>query len=71
MSGRHGPPLSELVLPEVRGSMVEFTLQSGRLTLYITGDTLVFEDIKQIPRRYPQIDLGCSIWAAHVCSEFL
>jgi hypothetical protein len=38
--------------------MVEFTLQSGRLTLYITGDTLVFEDIKQIPRRYPQIDLG-------------
>jgi L-ascorbate metabolism protein UlaG (beta-lactamase superfamily) len=58
MPGRHGPPLSELVLPDVMGSMVEFTSPAGRFRLYITGDTLVFDDIKEIPRRYPQIDLG-------------
>jgi L-ascorbate metabolism protein UlaG (beta-lactamase superfamily) len=58
MPGRHGPPLSELVLPDVMGSMVEFTSPAGRVRLYITGDTLVFDDIKEIPRRYPQIDLG-------------
>jgi L-ascorbate metabolism protein UlaG (beta-lactamase superfamily) len=58
MPGRHGPPLSELVLPEVMGSMLEFTSPAGRLYMYITGDTLVFDDIKEIPRRYPQIDLA-------------
>lgn len=26
--------------------------------LYITGDTLIFDDIKEIPRRYPHIDLA-------------
>jgi L-ascorbate metabolism protein UlaG (beta-lactamase superfamily) len=58
MPGRHGPPLSELVLPDVMGSMVEFRSPAGRFRLYITGDTLVFDDIKEIPHRYPQIDLG-------------
>jgi L-ascorbate metabolism protein UlaG (beta-lactamase superfamily) len=26
--------------------------------MYITGDTLVFDDIGEIPRRYPDIDLA-------------
>jgi L-ascorbate metabolism protein UlaG (beta-lactamase superfamily) len=58
--GRHGPPLSELVLPEVMGSMLEFG--SGPLgvlfRMYITGDTLVFDDIREIPRRFPNIHLA-------------
>jgi L-ascorbate metabolism protein UlaG (beta-lactamase superfamily) len=60
MPGRHGPPLSELILPEVMGSMLEFMSgQDGVLfRLYITGDTLVFDDLKEIPRRYPEIDLA-------------
>jgi L-ascorbate metabolism protein UlaG (beta-lactamase superfamily) len=58
MPGRHGPPLSELVLPEVMGSMLEFASQAGRFTIYISGDTLVFDGIKEIPRRYPHIDLS-------------
>ena len=60
MPGRHGPPLSDLVLPEVMGSVLEF--QSPReITLfrtYITGDTLIIDDLKEIPRRYPDIDLA-------------
>jgi L-ascorbate metabolism protein UlaG (beta-lactamase superfamily) len=60
MPGRHGPPLADLVLPDVMGSLLEF--QSAAATplfrLYITGDTLVIDDLQEIPRRYPQIDLA-------------
>ena len=40
MPGRHGPPLSELVLPEVMGSMLEFENDQGtkKFSMYITGD---------------------------------
>jgi L-ascorbate metabolism protein UlaG (beta-lactamase superfamily) len=60
MPGRHGPPLADLVLPDVMGSLLEF--QSPAATplfrLYITGDTLVIDELQEIPRRYPQIDLA-------------
>jgi L-ascorbate metabolism protein UlaG (beta-lactamase superfamily) len=60
MPGRHGPPLSELVLPEVMGSVLEFGSPgaSSLFRLYITGDTLVIDDLKEIPRRYPHLDLA-------------
>jgi L-ascorbate metabolism protein UlaG (beta-lactamase superfamily) len=60
MPGRHGPPMSELVMPEVMGSMLEF-MDAGEAVLfrlYITGDTLIFDDLEDIPRRYPDIDLA-------------
>ncbi|HEX5544500.1 MAG TPA: MBL fold metallo-hydrolase [Nitrospira sp.] len=57
--GRHGPPLSQLVLPDVMGSILEFQ-SSDRILfrMYITGDTLVIDDLKEIPRRYPNLDLS-------------
>jgi L-ascorbate metabolism protein UlaG (beta-lactamase superfamily) len=56
--GRHGPPLADLVLPEVMGSLWEFqSSEKNRFRIYITGDTLVINDLKEIPRRYPEIDL--------------
>jgi L-ascorbate metabolism protein UlaG (beta-lactamase superfamily) len=60
MPGRHGPPLSELVMPEVMGSMLEFQTPPDQTLyrMYITGDTLVFDDIREIPRRFPDIDLA-------------
>jgi L-ascorbate metabolism protein UlaG (beta-lactamase superfamily) len=60
MPGRHGPPVVEKFLPPVMGSMLEFEAAPGRtaLRLYITGDTLVFDDLHEIPKRYPDIDLG-------------
>jgi L-ascorbate metabolism protein UlaG (beta-lactamase superfamily) len=60
MPGRHGPPVVEKFLPPVMGSMLEFESAAGRtaLRLYITGDTLVFDDLNEIPKRYPDIDLG-------------
>jgi L-ascorbate metabolism protein UlaG (beta-lactamase superfamily) len=60
MPGRHGPPIVEKFLPPVMGSMLEFETEEGRtaLRLYITGDTLVFDDLNEIPKRYPSIDLA-------------
>lgn len=59
MPGKHGPAMTDLLLPPVMGSMLEF--QSGgdtTLRLYITGDTLVHDDLHEIPKRYPEIDLA-------------
>ncbi len=53
--GRHGPPLSDIVMPETMGSILEF---ANDFRMYITGDTLVFDDIREIPKRYPEIDLA-------------
>jgi len=59
MPGRHGPPLANLVMPDVMGSMLEFEPESGSgFRLYITGDTLIIDDLQEIPRRYPDIDLA-------------
>jgi L-ascorbate metabolism protein UlaG (beta-lactamase superfamily) len=60
MPGRHGPPLADLVLPDVMGSLLEFAspAETSLFRLYITGDTLVIDDLQEIPRRYPQIDLA-------------
>jgi L-ascorbate metabolism protein UlaG (beta-lactamase superfamily) len=58
--GRHGPGIIGKLLPPVMGSILEWQSRRDRtlLRLYITGDTLVYHDIKQIPRRYPNIDLA-------------
>ena len=60
MPGTHAPGPLRKVLPPVMGSMLEFgTTESGtRLRLYITGDTLIHDRLREIPRRYPEIDLA-------------
>lgn len=49
-----------LALPDVMGSMLEFQSASEgvKFRIYITGDTLVIDELKEIPRRYPDIDLA-------------
>ncbi|HZW04958.1 MAG TPA: MBL fold metallo-hydrolase, partial [Anaerolineaceae bacterium] len=58
--GRHGPPVVSFALPEVMGSILDFEAPGGeRLArLYITGDTLVIDDLKEIPDRFPGLDLA-------------
>jgi L-ascorbate metabolism protein UlaG (beta-lactamase superfamily) len=59
LPARHGPPVIASALPCVMGSLLEFQSQNkSRFQLYITGDTLIYEDIKDIPKRYPNIDLA-------------
>lgn len=60
MPGRHGPPVVSRLLPGVMGSMLEFGPAGGATAfrMYVSGDTLVFDDIREIPKRYPGIDLA-------------
>lgn len=59
MPGRHGPPVVEKALPPVMGSMLEFALESETvLKLYVTGDTLMYNELEEIPERYPDIDIA-------------
>ena len=65
--GRHGPLPVAMFLPQVMGSILDFKVKeedtdSSRrhhlLRIYITGDTLVFDDIKEIPKRYSDIHIA-------------
>ena len=60
MPGTHGPGPLGKVLPPVMGSMLEFEEPDGgvHLRLYISGDTLIHNRLKEIPRRYPDVDLA-------------
>ena len=73
MPGRHGPFPIAMFLPKVMGSMLDFKRKGDRngsnnndnshnsnqlLRIYITGDTMVFDDIQEIPKRYPNVDLA-------------
>ncbi|MEO6501509.1 MAG: MBL fold metallo-hydrolase [Jatrophihabitantaceae bacterium] len=58
MPGRHAPGLLRRVLPPVMGSLLEFGSLSEpvELRMYLTGDTLFVDDLREIPVRYPMID---------------
>jgi L-ascorbate metabolism protein UlaG (beta-lactamase superfamily) len=60
MPARHGSPGVAALLPETMGSMLEFRRPDRKLVYraYISGDTLLYDDIAEIPRRYPDIDLA-------------
>jgi L-ascorbate metabolism protein UlaG (beta-lactamase superfamily) len=61
LPGRHaGHRLLRGLLPTVMGSMLEFGPAGGPvgLRLYISGDTLVYEGLDEIARRFPGADLA-------------
>ena len=60
MPGAHGPGAVAKMLPPVMGSLIEFENSRGEVAFraYITGDTLFFDELKEIPRRFPDIDLA-------------
>jgi L-ascorbate metabolism protein UlaG (beta-lactamase superfamily) len=64
--GRHGPLPVSMFMPQVMGSILDFQIANESTNhanhplfrLYITGDTMVFDDIKDIPKRYPDVDVA-------------
>jgi L-ascorbate metabolism protein UlaG (beta-lactamase superfamily) len=60
MPGTHGPGVIGKLLPPVMGSLLQFQTSPGRtgLQLYITGDTLIHDQLREVPRVYPHIDLA-------------
>ena len=58
--GRHGPAAVAVLLPKTMGSVLEFGANTALpdYRIYISGDTLVHDDIGAIPQRFPNIDLA-------------
>jgi L-ascorbate metabolism protein UlaG (beta-lactamase superfamily) len=62
--GRHGKLGMQALLPSVMGSVFDFGPTTGAnaaapgYRMYISGDTLVYDDLKTIPQRFPGIDLA-------------
>jgi L-ascorbate metabolism protein UlaG (beta-lactamase superfamily) len=59
MPARHAPGPIASLLPSVMGSMLRFGHGDGDagFHLYITGDTLLVDELAEIGRRHPDIDL--------------
>lgn len=57
---RHGPRLVHAALPSVIGTVWEVGHGEGpvRFRLYVSGDTLLHDRLREIPRRFPHLDLG-------------
>ena len=57
MPGRHGPMVVHRALPPVMGSMLEFghARHGLLLRLYVSGDTLPWKALREIPRRFQGI----------------
>ena len=55
--GKHSPRLLGPLIPPVMGSIVELEVDDQAVhRIYITGDTLHFDRLAEIPQRYPDID---------------
>ncbi|UUO03419.1 MBL fold metallo-hydrolase [Mycolicibacterium novocastrense] len=58
LPGRHAPTPVDRFLPPVMGSMIEFSDGTARRRLYVSGDTLFVDELREIPVRFESIDVG-------------
>jgi L-ascorbate metabolism protein UlaG (beta-lactamase superfamily) len=60
LPGRHAPGWARRLLPPVMGSMLEFGTADGPVErrLYVSGDTLLIDELKEIPTRFDAIEAG-------------
>lgn len=59
LPGRHAPNPIHRMLPPVMGSMIEVSGADHEVRrLYVSGDTLVIEELDEISRRFDAIDAG-------------
>ena len=58
LPGRHATGIVRRLLPPVMGSLLQFSTGGGPVThqMYISGDTLLVDELREIPRRFPGID---------------
>ncbi len=56
---QHGPKPVAALLPATNGHIIDVPREGGRpLRVYISGDTLVHDALREIPRRFPGIDVA-------------
>jgi hypothetical protein len=57
--GRHARGPLQALLPPVHGHVLEYApVADPAMSVYITGDTLLVDDLRQVPERHPDLDLG-------------
>jgi L-ascorbate metabolism protein UlaG (beta-lactamase superfamily) len=58
--GMHARGLVGRLLPPVMGSLLEFGDRQGevRARVYLTGDTLMYDGVREVARRFPGVDLA-------------
>ncbi|MBW3640005.1 MAG: MBL fold metallo-hydrolase [Actinobacteria bacterium] len=58
--GRHAPGVLQGLLPPVMGSVLSYapTGDDVPLEVYLTGDTLMHDDLREVPQRHPHLDVG-------------
>ncbi len=60
MPGQHAHGVFRALLPPVMGSLIELTGPTGTVEhrTYITGDTLMYDGLREVARRHPDLDLA-------------
>jgi L-ascorbate metabolism protein UlaG (beta-lactamase superfamily) len=58
--GRHGKLGMQALLPDVMGTVYDFGPAAAQpaYRIYVSGDTLLYDDLRAIPQRFPGIDLA-------------
>jgi L-ascorbate metabolism protein UlaG (beta-lactamase superfamily) len=58
--GRHGKLGMQALLPDVMGTVYDFGPDAAQpaYRMYVSGDTLIYDDLQAIPKRFPGIDLA-------------
>jgi L-ascorbate metabolism protein UlaG (beta-lactamase superfamily) len=56
--GKHAPQPLDAVMPPVMGTVLDVRRGEATYRIYITGDTLLNDGLREIPRRHPDIDLA-------------
>jgi L-ascorbate metabolism protein UlaG (beta-lactamase superfamily) len=58
LPGRHAPSPVHRLLPPVMGTMLQFSNGPAQRRLYVSGDTLMVDELREIPVRFESIDAG-------------
>jgi L-ascorbate metabolism protein UlaG (beta-lactamase superfamily) len=60
LPGMHAPGVLGRLLPPVMGSLLELGDATGDVAqrIYLTGDTLMYDGVREVARRYPDVDLA-------------
>lgn len=58
LPGCHATGLARRLLPPVMGTLLDLEAGEHRLRLYVSGDTVMVEELREIPKRYGDIDVA-------------
>lgn len=60
LPGMHAPGMLGRLLPPTMGSLIELGDTTGDVAqrVYVTGDTLMYDGVREVSRRFPELDLA-------------